>query len=203
MPSKNKNILAYPIGSGLYLNISRGCTLHCQFCPKWTVPVVHNYDLTLDGNPSTEEVLQAIGNFSNYEEIIFCGYGEPTLRLEVLLAVAQAVKERNSLRIRINTDGLANRVYKHDVTPRFAGLIDAISISLNAQDQTTYDRHCQPQLSDAYESMLAFIKAVKKQVPEVTLTAIEGLEGVDIAACRHIAKNLGVAFRCRYLNRVG
>ncbi len=201
--NKDKNILAYPIGNGLYLNISRGCTLHCRFCPKWTAPIVHQYDLTLDKNPHAGEVLAAMGDFSRYEEIVFCGYGEPTLRLEVLLQVAKTVKQRTGTRIRINTDGLANRVYKRDVTPRFAGLIDAVSISLNAQNRTIYDRHCDPQLSSAYDSMLDFITAVKKWVPEVTLTAIDGLDGVDIDACRAIAERLGVAFRSRYLNRVG
>ena len=196
-------VLAYPIGDGLYLNISRGCTLHCAFCPKWTAPVVHDYDLTLEHNPRLEEVLAAMGDFSAYEEIVFCGYGEPTLRLELLLDVARVVKERTGTRVRVNTDGLANRVHRRDVTPAFAGLVDAVSISLNAQNQTVYDRHCQPELPDAYPSMLAFVAAVRRHVPEVTLTAIDGLEGVDIAACRRLAEGMGVAFRSRHLNRVG
>ncbi|MBF0429051.1 MAG: YchF/TatD family DNA exonuclease, partial [Magnetococcales bacterium] len=176
--------LAYVIGNGLYLNITKACTLHCQFCPKWTSkPVVHGYDLTLRRHPSASEVLAAMGDFSSYQEIVFCGFGEPTLRLETLLEVASEIKKKGLFRIRINTDGLANRVYGMDVTPRMRGLIDAVSVSLSAQDEATYNRICQPALSGSYASMLAFVRAVKEHVPEVTVTAIQGVQGVDIEAC--------------------
>ena len=201
--SKINPILAYAIGDGLYINISRGCTLRCSFCPKWSAPIVHDYDLTLDHNPSAVEILQDMGDFSRYKEIVFCGYGEPTLRLETLLEVARAVKKRKNISIRINTDGLANRVYRTDITPRFQGLIDAVSVSLNAQDEETYNRHCLPNLRGSYSSVVDFLRAVQRYVPEVTATAIEGLEGVDIAACQTIAEQLGVQFRKRTLNRVG
>ncbi|MBF0445221.1 MAG: YchF/TatD family DNA exonuclease [Magnetococcales bacterium] len=199
-----KEILAYPIGKGLYINLTKGCTLHCEFCPKWSQPVVHDYDLTLKHNPSAQEIIQAMGDFSSYEEIVFCGYGEPTLRLEVLLQVAGEVKKRGRQKVRINTDGLANCVYRKDITPRFKGLIDAISISLNAQDEVTYNRHCQPAMKNSYPAMLEFISMVKAHVPDVTATAVDGLEGVDIEACRQIAEEkLGVKFRRRVLNLVG
>ena len=195
--------LAYSIGTGLYLNISRGCTLHCAFCPKWTAPVVHEYDLTLDRNPTAGEILEAMGDFSSFEEVVFCGFGEPTLRLKVLLEVAAEIKKRREVRVRINTDGLANRVFGEDVTPRFKGLIDSVSVSLNAQDEATYNRHCQPALSGSFAALLDFVRAVRHHVPEVTVTAIDGLDGVDIPTCAKIAQDLGVAFRVRYLNKVG
>ncbi|MBF0159158.1 MAG: YchF/TatD family DNA exonuclease [Magnetococcales bacterium] len=206
--SSSSETLAYTIGDGLYLNVTHGCTLHCQFCPKWTAPIVHHYDLSLRRNPSVQQLLTAIeqvseGDISRYHEIVFCGYGESTLRLNVLLEVAAEVKRRGGRRVRINTDGLANRVYGRDVTPQFRGLIDAISISLNAQDEETYNRHCQPALSGSYAAMLAFVEAVRQHVPEVTLTAIRGLPGVDIDACRRIADTLGVHFRMRILHQLG
>ncbi|MBF0190150.1 MAG: YchF/TatD family DNA exonuclease [Magnetococcales bacterium] len=200
-----KELLAYPIGHSLYLNLTKACTLHCDFCPKWHgAPVVHQYDLSLRRHPGAAQVLQAMGDFSAYREIVFCGFGEPTLRLDTLLEVASAIKQRGEFRVRINTDGLANRVFGQDVTPRFRGLIDAVSVSLNAQDAATYERLCQPALSGSYEAVLAFIRAVKAHVPDVTATAIQGLEGVDIEACRRIAEvDLGVRFRVRYLDRLG
>ncbi len=203
--SSKPPLLAYPIGQSLYLNLTKACTLHCQFCPKWSVsPVVHDYDLTLRRNPSVDEILKAMGDFSAYKEIVFCGFGEPTLRLDTLLTVASEIKKRGNYRIRINTDGLANRVYGTDITPRFRGLIDAVSVSLNAQDQATYDRICQPALSDSYVAVLAFIQAVKAQGVDVTATAIEGVEGVDIQACKHLVEGvLGVRFRVRYRNALG
>ncbi|MBF0184646.1 MAG: YchF/TatD family DNA exonuclease [Magnetococcales bacterium] len=203
LPSPHKPILAYPIGQGLYLNISKGCTLRCHFCPKWVAPIVHQYDLSLPRNPSAAEVLAALGDFSAYQEIVFCGYGEPTLRLPVLLEVAQAIKQQSNIPIRINTDGLANRVYRTDITPRLRGLIDAVSVSLNAQNEELYIRHSRPTIPGAYQAVKAFLLAAKAHVPSVTATAIDGLEGVDIAACEQIAQQLGVRFRKRILSQVG
>ncbi|MBF0613671.1 MAG: YchF/TatD family DNA exonuclease [Magnetococcales bacterium] len=204
-PVDHPPLLAYPIGHGLYINLTRACTLHCGFCPKWSAaPVVKGHDLTLRRHPSAAEVIAAMGDITGYTEIVFCGFGEPTLRLETLLEVAAEVKRRGPFRVRINTDGLANRVYGVDVTPRMQGLIDALSVSLNAQDAQTYDRICQPALSGSYEAVKAFIRAARVHVPEVVATAVQGVEGVDIPACRRIAEQeLGVGFRARYLDRLG
>ncbi|MEO5365552.1 MAG: YchF/TatD family DNA exonuclease [Magnetococcus sp. WYHC-3] len=195
--------LAYAIRDALYLNVTRGCTLRCGFCPKWIQPVVQDYDLTLERSPSARDLLAAMGDVRGYREVVFCGYGEPTLRWKVILEVAREVK-RQGVRTRLNTDGLANLVYGRDVTPEMAGLIDALSVSLNAQDEVTYQRHCRPTLPGAYAAVKAFILAARAHVPEVTATAIQGLDGVDVDACRGIAQEeLGVAFRERSLNRVG
>jgi TatD DNase family protein len=196
-------ILAYAIGSGLYLNISKGCTLRCQFCPKWLAPIVHQYDLSLPRNPTAAEVLAAMGDYSAYQEIVFCGYGEPTLRLPVLLEVAKSIKQNSTVPIRINTDGLANRVYRTDITPRLRGLIDAVSVSLNAQNEAVYTRHCRPTVPGAYAAVKAFLVAAQAHVPSVTATAIDGLDGVDIAACEQLAQQLGVRFRKRILSQLG
>ncbi|MBF0099254.1 MAG: YchF/TatD family DNA exonuclease [Magnetococcales bacterium] len=196
-------ILAYAIGSGLYLNISKGCTLRCQFCPKWVAPVVHQYDLSLARNPTAAEVLAAMGDYSAYQEIVFCGYGEPTLRLPVLLEVAQTIKQNSTIPIRINSDGLANRVFRTDITPRLRGLIDAVSVSLNAQNEEVYNRHCRPTVPGAYTAVKEFLVAAQAHIPAVTATAIDGLDGVDIAACAQLAQQLGVRFRQRILSQLG
>ncbi|MBF0588843.1 MAG: YchF/TatD family DNA exonuclease [Magnetococcales bacterium] len=195
-------VLAYPIGSGLYLNITQGCTLRCRFCPKWSAPIVHKYDLSLKGNPTAQELIEAMGDISGYDEVVFCGYGEPTLRLETLLAVAAEVKRRGKP-VRVNTDGLANLVHRQDVTPRLKGLVDELSVSLNAQDEATYQRHCAPGLEGSYQAVQAFIQAAIPHVPTVTASAIEGLDGVDIPACKALAESLGARFRTRHLHRVG
>ncbi|MBF0605873.1 MAG: YchF/TatD family DNA exonuclease [Nitrospirae bacterium] len=204
LEAPEKETLTYAIGKGLYVNLTGGCTLRCQFCPKWEKPWVHHYDLTLHHNPKAQEIIAALGDISTYEELVFCGYGEPTLRLSVLLEVARWGKGRGCQRIRVNTDGLANLVYGRDVTPLFAGLVDAVSISLNAQNAMVYDRHCRPSLAGSYEAVKEFCLAVKHHVKDVQVTAIEGLEGVDIAACERIAREvLGVGFRKRIYNIVG
>ncbi|MBF0136309.1 MAG: YchF/TatD family DNA exonuclease [Magnetococcales bacterium] len=205
LPSATPQTLAYTIGRGLYLNVTRGCTLHCQYCPKWRdEPQVHVYDLSLTRNPTAAELIAALGeDVASYDEVVFCGFGEPTLRLAVILEVAAEIKRRGGKRVRLNTDGLANLVYRQDVTPRFRGLIDAVSVSLTAQDQETYDRLCQPALAGSYQGVLDFLRLVRAYVPHVTATAIEGAAGVDIPACRRIAEGLGVHFRTRFLDRLG
>jgi TatD family-associated radical SAM protein len=195
--------LAYPIRDALYLNITDRCTLVCAFCPKHNGSTqVHEHDLYLPKRPELAEMLDAIGDPSGYREVVFCGYGEPTLRLNLLLQVATAMKDKG-MRVRINTDGLANLVHKRNVLPEMQGLVDALSVSLNAHNEAIYQRHCQPQLANSFAAVQEFLRLAPTYVPEVTATAIDGLEGVDIDACERLATELGVAFRRRHLNRVG
>ncbi len=195
--------ISYVIGDRLYLSITDRCTLECAFCPKTRGEcMVHEYDLTMDHRPDVQEIIDAIGDPSDYAEVVFCGYGEPTLRLKVLLQVAHWVKERGG-KVRVNTDGLANLVHKHNVLEDMRGVVDALSVSMNAQDEALYERHCQPNLPGSYQAMLDFLQAAPEFVPQVTATAIDGLEGVDIAACRRLAEARGVAFKARHMDKVG
>ncbi len=195
--------VSYQIDNTLYLSITDRCTLECAFCPKTHGDMrVKGYDLTFDHRPTAEEIIASIDDPSRYDEVVFCGYGEPTMRLNVLLEVARDIKARGG-RVRVNTDGLCNLVHKHDTLPEMAECVDALSVSLNAQNQEVYDRHCRPNLPGSYEAMLAFLREAPKHIEDVTATAIEGLEGVDIAACEAIARELGVKFRRRILNEVG
>jgi len=195
--------IAYRIDNRLYLSITDRCTLDCAFCPKTREDYhVRGYDLTMDHRPDVAEIIAAIGDPSRYDEVVFCGYGEPTLRLKVLLQVAAHIKAHGG-RVRVNTDGLVNLVHKDDMLPEMAKVVDALSVSLNAQDEATYERHCRPNLPGSYQAMLRFLEEAPRYIPEVTATAIEGLEGVDIAACRRLAERLGVRFRKRALDEVG
>jgi TatD family-associated radical SAM protein len=197
------SILSYPIGDRLYLNITDRCTLACTFCPKHNgSQQVHGIDLRLDRRPTTDEIVAAVGDPTRYSQVVFCGFGEPTLRLKVLLQVARRIKADGGS-IRLNTDGLANRVHKRNVLPDLAGCVDALSVSMNAQDEATYNRHCRPALEGSFQDMLRFLRLAPHYIQEVTATAIDGLDGVDIAACRSLAKDCGVAFRRRVLDRVG
>lgn len=203
-PSRHPNeTLAYRLHGNCYLNISYHCTLRCTFCPKhnrsWEV---QGFDLLLTRDPGTEETLAAVGDVGDDEEIVFCGLGEPTMNLPVLLELAANFKSRGK-RIRLNTDGLANLVYEHDITPRLAKVVDAVSISLNAQDAVTYNRHCRPKRAGAFEAVKHFAERARQRGMVVGLTAIDGLEGVDITACEQIARELRVGFRRRELDVVG
>lgn len=195
--------ISYTIGDRLYLNITDRCTLECAFCPKHNSSNrVHDYDLSLDHRPTQEEIIASIGNPADYSQVVFCGYGEPTLRLKILLRTAEYIKSAGG-RVRINTDGLANLVHKRNVLPELARCVDALSVSMNAQDESVYQRHCLPALPGSYAAMLEFLAAAPRYIEDVTATAIDGLDGVDIAACEALAKERGIAFRRRELDKVG
>jgi len=195
--------ISYRIDNRLYLSITDRCTLECTFCPKTRGEMsVKDYDLTMDHRPDVQEIIDAIDDPAKYDEVVFCGYGEPTLRLNVLLEVARNIKQRGG-RVRVNTDGLANLVHKNDTLPELGKVVDAISISLNAQNEEIYNLHCQPNLPGSYAAMLKFLREAPEYIKEVSASAIDGLEGVDIAACESIAKECGVRFRRRVLDLVG
>jgi TatD DNase family protein len=197
------SIIAYRLHGNCYLNITSQCTLRCGFCPKYNRSwEVQSYDLRLHREPTVEEVLTAIGNPAQFSEIVFCGLGEPTVRLDALLAIARALKAQGA-RVRVNTDGLANLREGRDVTPELAEVVDTLSISMNAQDAAVYNEHTRPRLRGAFNAMLEFARLAHERGMEVTLTAIDGLDGVDIAVCQRIAESLGVDFRRRTLDVVG
>ncbi len=195
--------IAYVLHGNCYVNLTNHCSLRCGFCPKFNKQwEVQGYPLRLAAEPSAAEVIAAIGDPSRYAEVVFCGLGEPTLRLSCLGAVARQM-QKQGVQVRLNTDGLANWVYGRDVSSELAGYIDAVSISLNAQNAEIYDRHCRPPVSQAYQQVHDFIRCARRYIPDITLTVIDGLAGVDIPACKEIAHHYGVKFRRRELDKVG
>lgn len=202
--SKNPSqTIAYTIRDSLYLNITDRCTLRCTFCPKYNGTwKVHDYNLQLQHRPVISDIIDAIGDPSKYQEVVFCGYGEPTLRLQPLLEIAEYIKQHDG-RVRVNTDGLGNLVHKRNILPELVGKVDALSVSMNAQSANVYQQHCKPTLQGSYPVMLTFLSEAPKYIDDVTATAINGLEGVDIRQCEGLARNMGVKFRQREIGIVG
>lgn len=197
-----QGLIAYPIRNSLYLNITNRCTAACTFCVRYHTDFVKGHNLRLGGEPSMETIIQQIGDPKRYAEVVFCGYGEPLLRLDVVKAVSAEVKRRGG-RVRIDTNGHANLIHKRDVLPELAGLVDAMSISLNAQNAELYHKITQPKFGiGTYEAVTEFIRRAKVNIPDVTVTVVS-LPEVDIDACRAIADNLGVKLRVREYNVVG
>lgn len=193
--------IAYQIRDSLYLNITNRCTNRCSFCVKFHSDYVKGHRLRLSAEPTEEELKAEIGDPARYREIVFCGYGEPLLRLETVKNVAQWIKARRG-RVRINTNGHANLIHGRNIIPELKGIVDSISISLDAQDEDTYNRICGPVFPDAFNAVVRFIKDVKESVPDVQVTVVNMPE-VDVAQCREIAAKLGVTFRVRELDVVG
>ncbi len=194
--------IAYRIRSSLYLNITNRCTNSCTFCAKFRDFTVKGHHLRLDREPTAEEVKKAVGRPEEYAEVVFCGYGEPLIRLDLIKEMAGWLKQKG-VRVRINTDGQANLVHGRDILPELAGLIDAVSVSLNAPDADTYERLCRSRFgAEGYQAVLEFLRQAPRHIPSVTATAV-ALPGVDMGACRRVAAELGVEFREREYNEVG
>jgi TatD DNase family protein len=200
MPERGR--ITYPIRNSLYLNITNRCTAACTFCVRYHTDFVKGHNLRLRDEPAVEDLVREIGDPARYAEIVFCGYGEPLLRLDVVKAVAAEVKRRGG-RVRIDTNGHANLIHKRNVLPELAGLVDAVSVSLNAQNAELYSRISQPQFGiETYEAVKDFIRDARKYIPDVTATVVSA-PGVDVEACRAIVEGLGAKFRVREYNVVG
>lgn len=194
--------LAYRIRNSLYLNITNRCSNSCTFCAKFDEFTVKGHNLLLDHEPGFEELMAAIGQPEGIDEVVFCGFGESLLRLELVKRVAAALKQRG-FSIRINSDGQANLVHGRNILPELAGLVDSLSISLNAPDAVTYGRLCNTPFGEAgFAGVCDFLREAPRYIPEVTATAVT-VPGVDIGACRQLAASLGVQFRVREYSEVG
>lgn len=193
-----KATITYKINHSLYINITNRCTNNCVFCIRHTKEGV-GYDLWLSEEPNLQDILDAVGDPSKYEEVVFCGYGEPLIRLELVVASAKKLKSLGAKKIRVNTNGQANLIHKRNVVPEMAGAVDIISISINAQNAATYGKLSMPikfSADEAYSAILEFTRECKKHIPAVILSVVEW-PGVDIKACNKIAGELNVDFRVR------
>ncbi len=194
--------IVYRIRNSIYINVTRDCTNLCTFCSRIDYPVVQGHNLDVESDPSVEEILNEIGG-SMPEELVFCGFGEPTMRLEVVKAVAAKAKERG-LKTRLNTNGYGSVINKRDIVPELVGLIDSVSVSLNAEDKETYNKLCKPlDPENAFDAMIDFIKRAGALLPETVVTAVDLPEGVDIGAVKKLSDSLGVKLRVRSFNMVG
>jgi len=189
--------IAYQIGKSLYLNITNRCTSKCTFCIRYKTQLFDSkHELWLKKEPTTKEIIDTIGDPSKYKEVVFCGYGEPLIRLDVVIDVSKWLKEKGA-RVRIDTNGHANLIYKRNIVPELKDLVDAISISLNAPNGKLYNEICRPDFGEkAFDAIIEFAKECKKYIPEVELTVV-GMPQIDVKAAKKIADDLGISFRVR------
>ncbi len=193
--------IAYEIRDSLYLNITNRCTNACGFCVRNQTSFVKGHNLKLDREPSAEELISAAGDPKRYRQIVFCGYGEPTLRLDVIKIVAHDLKKKGAM-IRIVTNGHGDLINKRKIVKEIVGLVDKVSVSLNADTKELYDKYCAPEFPGAYDALKEFIRDCARHGIEVDVTCLD-LPGVDVKRCEDIAKDLGGQFRLRSLGVVG
>ncbi len=196
-PSRDKPTIAYKIRDSLYLNITNRCSNTCIFCPKFEKYNLQGNDLFLQVEPTFEEVMAAIGEPTGIAEIVFCGFGESLIRLDLVIQVAREIKRNYGYPIRINTDGQANLVHGRNIIPDLTGLVDTISVSLNASDAASYLQLSNTPFGlDGFRGICDFIIDAKKQIP-IVIASVVNVHGVDLDACRKIAESLGVLFKVR------
>ncbi len=195
--------IAYPIRDSLYLNITNRCSIFCTFCGKFSSYTVKGHNLKLRREPDFDEIVKAAEemDLSKYKEIVFCGYGEPTVRLDIVKKVGKFFKEKG-FKIRINTDGLGNLYHKRNIVPEL-DFVDVFSVSLNAQDSETYQKIIKSSYKEkAFPAILEFLKLTKETGAKVIATVVATPE-VDVDACKAIAEDIGVDFRSREYNVLG
>ena len=204
------NTLVYLLDGKIYINLTNKCTNDCIFCLRKDKDDVVGQTLWLDDENSTaQDVIEQFEikrnellttHNSQFAETIFCGYGEPMLKFEVLKEVAKYIKDKYpDTKIRINTNGHANFVYKRNVIPEIKGLVDEFSVSLNGTTKDEYNELSQPKFDEAYDEVKKFIKACTDENISVIASVVEGYKGrhLDLETCEKIAKNLGAKLRVR------
>ena len=193
---RDGDILVYQIRDRLYVNLTNRCTARCVFCRRESDPVASGYDLSLSRDYSAAEYLEAIGDPRHYAEIVFCGFGEPTLRLPELVEIARFAKS-HGVRTRVNTNGHGNLIHGRNIVPELAPCLDEVSVSIDTADPQSYEKLVRPDFGpESFRAVIDFILLCKVAIPQVTITVVD-LPTVDLEACRRLAQELGVEFRGR------
>lgn len=200
---KKNMTVVYPVGSGLYINLTNRCPCSCTFCIRQSArnEFDHIETLWLLHEPSYEEVVQALekADVQKYREIVFCGYGEPTEALDVLLKTADFIKRTYTVPVRLNTNGLGNLIHSTDITPLLKGRVDVVSISLNSSRPEIYEKTVRPVFKEkAFPALLEFARKAAAVVPSVVLSTVRTtITPEDEADCQKLCASLGVTYRIR------
>lgn len=200
--SERKEEILYKVHNNLYVNLTNRCPCACTFCLRQTMDRIGESDsLWLDHEPSYEEVVAAFRNknMDEYDEVVFCGFGEPTEAFDLLIRVADFVKKEYGKKIRINTNGLGNLVNGRDICPELKGRVDEISISLNTPDAEEYLKLVRPKFGKgSFQAMLDFAREAAQYVPKVIFTTVDTtLTKEEEERCAKICRGLGVTYRIR------
>jgi radical SAM enzyme (TIGR04100 family) len=194
--------ITYPVKNGIYVNMTNRCPCACTFCLRQNGPGVYGSDsLWLEREPTVQEVCDSLSQWplNEKDEVVFCGYGEPTERLDDLLQVAQWIKEHYTVPIRINTNGLSDLIWQKPTAPLMAGKIDTLSISLNANTAEEYQALTRSKFGiGSFQAMLDFAKASTQYVPHVVMTVVDQVTTPEEQAeSKKICDELGVTLRIR------
>lgn len=194
--------ILYEVHTGLYVNLTNRCPCACTFCLRQTRDQVGgSSNLWLEREPTAAEVIEAFSHWdlSKYKEIVFCGFGEPTCALDVLLEVAHWLKANNAPPIRINTNGQGSLINGKDIAPLLQDCIDTVSISLNHPDPAAYQALVRSRFGDqAYPAMIDFARRCVEEGLHVVLTTVDTtISHEEETRCAEICKEIGATYRIR------
>ena len=192
--------IIYTYKNQVYANITNKCDCACTFCVRNQKNAIGEAEsLWHKVNPTVEEIKAAIDafDFTGYEEFVFCGYGEPTCEIDILVEIATYIREKYGLKIRVNTNGLGNLYNKRNIIPEMAKVVDSVSISLNAPNAEKYNEVTRPQFDNAYEAMLEFAKEANKSFAHTQLSIVDVLPKEEQKKCQEVADSIGVHLRIR------
>ena len=189
-------VFTYTLGKSLYLNLTIRCNADCIFCDRKGEAVVKGHNLKITREPTVDEVILEIKDPKLYAEIVFCGYGEPTIRFDAVKEIGAWVKA-NGGKVRLNTDGHGSVINKRNIAPELRGVVDSVSISLNSVDPDQYGDLMRIDGRKYHAAMVDFAREAKKYVPEVVMSVV-GMNDVDLEkAKRFVLDELGATYRVR------
>ena len=193
--------IVYEVGKNLYVNITNKCPCSCIFCIRKNGDGAYGSDsLWLEREPSLDEITDALEkhDYKKYNEVVFCGYGEPTERLDVLVETAKYIKKNGGPKIRLNTNGLSDLIHNEPTAHKLENAVDIVSISLNAGTKEEYLKVTRPSFGEkSFDAMKKFASDCKKYVPEVMLTVVDVIGEDEIKAAQKAADELGIHLRVR------
>ena len=194
--------ITYTVGDGLYVNVTNRCSNRCEFCIRNNGDGAYGSDsLWLEREPTADEIAEAVisSNPSLYSEVVFCGYGEPSYRLDAIRMAVQAVKEKYpETKFRINTNGHSDLIHGRDTAQEYQGVFDSVSVSLNTPSSERYESLCHPVFSDSYSALISFTERVSRYVPSVALSVVrQTLTEEELAECYSISEHIGVPLKVR------
>ncbi|GKX66754.1 TIGR04100 family radical SAM protein [Inconstantimicrobium mannanitabidum] len=197
---KSMTIL-YTIGDSLYVNLTNRCPCNCTFCVRHEKDsVCEGENLWLEREPSAEEVIEEFKkrNLEDYKEVVFCGYGEPLVRIDELIEVSKYIRSVSDIKIRVNSNGLADLVHGKNTAEMLKGWVDSISISLNAPSKEEYNEITKSQFGlKAFDGLLNFAKEAKKNIEDVQFSVVDCITEDQIERSRKISEELQIPLRVR------
>lgn len=193
--------ILYDVGGKLYINLTNKCPCNCTFCIRRNGDGAYGSDsLWLEHEPSLDEVKAAFAkvDMSKYKEVVFCGYGEPMERVNEVIAVGEFVKANyGDVTVRLNTNGLGDKIHGVPTAKLLQGAVDIVSISLNSYCREKYNEVTRPKWDDAFDAMLSFAADCKSYLPQVIFTVVDVIPPEDISRAKALAMSIGIPLRVR------